>query len=107
MIAASLYGLETIIHLLLDKGADVNAICQNGYGTALCAASSFGFEAIVRLLLDKGTGISVEGPRGTALRVDYDEDQKAIAQILVDHGGIYHKSQSPPRSHSSLLSPSN
>src|SRR5204863_9527420 len=48
---------ESIVTLLLEKGADVNA--QGGFfGSALQAASANRHEAIVTLLLEKGADIN-------------------------------------------------
>jgi ankyrin repeat protein len=46
-------GHDSIVTLLLEKGADVNA--QGGdYGNALHAASNRGHDSVVTLLLEKG-----------------------------------------------------
>jgi ankyrin repeat protein len=46
-------GHDSVVTLLLEKGADVNA--QGGhYGNALQAASHHGYSAIVHSLLEKG-----------------------------------------------------
>jgi ankyrin repeat protein len=56
--AASAEGLEAVVRLLLDKGADAHA--EGGrYGNALQAASTQGHEAIVRLLLERGANTIV------------------------------------------------
>lgn len=57
LLLTSLYGHDTVVRLLLDKDADVNA--QGGlYGNALYAASSRGHEQIVRLLLGKDADVN-------------------------------------------------
>jgi ankyrin repeat protein len=50
--AAVRMGKEDVVHLLLDAGADVNAVGHGG--TALGEAAKFGRNAIVQLLLEKG-----------------------------------------------------
>jgi hypothetical protein len=58
--AASAGGHETVVRLLLKKGADANA--QGGYyGNALQAASAGGHETVVRLLLEKGADVNTQG----------------------------------------------
>ncbi|KAI5793532.1 hypothetical protein FPQ18DRAFT_170759 [Pyronema domesticum] len=53
-------GNINIVHLLVEKGADVNA--EGGrYGNALQAAAGDGHEAIVKLLIDKGADVNAEG----------------------------------------------
>ena len=50
-----------ISRLLLDKGADVNAQAQSGYGDPLQAAASIGHTDIARILLDKGADVNSQG----------------------------------------------
>jgi hypothetical protein len=57
---ASLLGLQTVVQMLLDAGADVNA--QGGmYGSALQAASAGGYEKVVQMLLDAGADVNAQG----------------------------------------------
>jgi hypothetical protein len=60
---------ETVVQLLLNQGANVNA--QGGqYGTALQAASMEGHEAVVQLFLNQGANVNAQGGHyGTALLV--------------------------------------
>jgi len=83
---ASLLGLEEIVRLLLDKGADVNA--QGGeYGNALQAAASNGHEGIVRLLLDEGADVNAQGGfYGNALQVAAYEGHEGIVRLLLNEG---------------------
>jgi ankyrin repeat protein len=49
-------GHETVVELLLEKGADLE--CKSNYGeTPLCQAAQNGHEAVVRLLLERGAGV--------------------------------------------------
>ena len=53
---ASCKGHESVVQLLLDKGATVDA--ANKYGnTPLLVASGYGHKSVVQLLLDKGTKV--------------------------------------------------
>nr|POF13588.1 ankyrin repeat and sam domain-containing protein 3 [Quercus suber] len=81
---ASQYGHIKNVHLLLEKGADVNvqegeystalqAASAGGhtdtYGTALIAASAEGHADIVRVLLEKAADVNIQGGEyGTALQ---------------------------------------
>jgi len=53
---AAYFGIETIVQLLLEKGADVNAADQGGW-TPLYRASGMGHIDVVKLLLEKGAHI--------------------------------------------------
>jgi ankyrin repeat protein len=58
--AAAWSGNESIVRLLLDRGADINA--QGGRcGNALQAAAYRGYESIAQLLLDRGADINAQG----------------------------------------------
>lgn len=84
--AAAYRGLEAIVRLLLDKGADVNA--QGGeFGNALQAAALSRHEAIVQLLLDKGADVNAQGGYyGTALQAAARRETEAVVQLLLDKG---------------------
>ncbi|KAG9692899.1 purine and uridine phosphorylase, partial [Aureobasidium melanogenum] len=77
---ASRFGHDTIVQLLLDKGADVNA----KDGLALREASRFGQEATVRLLLDRGADVNANN--GFALREASVCGHDSIVQLLLDRG---------------------
>ena len=94
--AASLGGHETIVTMLLEKGADVNA--QGGfYGNALQAASSGGHDQVVQMLLDKGADVNAQGGGyGNALQAASVRGHDQVMQMLLDkgagvnaQGGIY------------------
>jgi len=55
-MSASFLGQVELVKLLLDKGADVNAMSE-GVGTALMRASNVD---VVRLLLDKGADVNAK-----------------------------------------------
>lgn len=56
---ASTVGSETVVPLLLEKGADVDAKTKGGE-TALQRAAKNGHEAVARLLLDRGAEVDSE-----------------------------------------------
>jgi hypothetical protein len=68
LIWASECGHRTVVQMLVDAGADVNA--QGGlYGNALQAASSGGHEKVVQMLLDNGAEVNAQGGKyGNALQ---------------------------------------
>ncbi|KAK7219748.1 hypothetical protein V2G26_007751 [Clonostachys chloroleuca] len=79
-------GHETIVQLLVEKGADINA--QGGeYGNALQAASQEGHETIVQLLVEKGADINAQGGvYGNALQAASQGGHETIVQLLVEKG---------------------
>ena len=81
--AATVWGNEAMVQLLLDHGANVNA--EGGmYGNALQAATFWGN---VQLLLDHGANINAEGGmHGSALQAPSAAGNKAVVQLLLDHG---------------------
>ena len=60
---ASTVGLETVVPLLLEKGANVDAKTGSGE-TALQLAAKNGHAAVARLLLDRGAEVDAEDIRG-------------------------------------------
>ncbi|OQE34403.1 hypothetical protein PENCOP_c018G00646 [Penicillium coprophilum] len=86
VIWASLNGYDTIVELLLEQGADVNA--QGGhYGNALRAACFGDYDNIAKMLIEHGADVNAQGgPYGNALRVACSKGNATIAQILVKHG---------------------
>ena len=77
---------KPIVELLLDRGADINAVGGN-YGTALGAAAFSGNGAIVGLLLERGADINaVGGDYGTALGAAAYHRQEEVVRLLLDRG---------------------
>ena len=74
------------IHLLLDKGADVNA--EGGeYGTALQVAAYGGNFECMHLLLDKGADVNAEGGKyGTTLQAAAQVGDVECIRLLLDKG---------------------
>ncbi|KAF2686652.1 hypothetical protein K458DRAFT_297429 [Lentithecium fluviatile CBS 122367] len=79
-------GHQTVVQILLGKGAEVNT--QGGdYGNALQAASSEGHEAVVKVLLEKGAEINTQGGRcGNALYAASRRGHEAVVKVLLEKG---------------------
>jgi hypothetical protein len=81
---ASLAGHETVVRLLLENGAAVNAV--NGWhGTALGGASEAGHENIVQLLLENGADVN-STEHGPALWWASWAGHEGIVRLLLKHG---------------------
>jgi ankyrin repeat protein len=83
---AALVGLEDLVRLLLDKGADVNA--QGGrYGNALQAASWRRHEQVVKTLLDKAADVNAQSREyGNALQAASEGGHEQVVKTLLDKG---------------------
>ncbi len=87
--AAAQCGKLSMVHLLLDKGANVNAQRSKLYGreTALHAASRSGHDQIVQVLLDRGAEINAYDEHGeTALYNAADRGHHKVVRLLLDRG---------------------
>jgi ankyrin repeat protein/aminoglycoside phosphotransferase (APT) family kinase protein len=84
--AASAGGHETVVKMLLDAGADVNA--QGGeYGNALQAASRESHETVVKMLLDAGADVNAQGGYyGSALQAASAGGHETVVKMLLDAG---------------------
>ncbi|KAH0534139.1 hypothetical protein FGG08_007265 [Glutinoglossum americanum] len=82
---ASVLGLDKLVRLLLDRGAEVNA--EGGlYGNALQAALANGHEKIAQLLLGRGADVNAQGGKyGAALQAASRYGSK-VARVLLDRG---------------------
>ncbi|KAF8182771.1 ankyrin repeat-containing domain protein [Mycena galopus ATCC 62051] len=80
------HGISEMIHLLIDKGAEVNS--QGGrYGSALQAASCVGQGKAVQLLVELGADVNLPGGEyGSALHAASYEGQRDIVEWLLSHG---------------------
>ncbi|KAJ7019589.1 ankyrin repeat-containing domain protein [Mycena alexandri] len=78
--AAAESGHESIIKLLIDRGADMNT----GATRALVAASKGGRESIINLLIDRGADMKTGATR--ALVAASKGGHESIVQLLIDHG---------------------
>ncbi|KAH8821892.1 hypothetical protein F5884DRAFT_746178 [Xylogone sp. PMI_703] len=77
---------ERILHLLLDRGADVNA--KGGrYGNALQAAAVNGNSKAIELLIAKGADIHAKGgPYGNALQAAIAKPYSPVVMLLLSKG---------------------
>ena len=85
LMIAALNGHDTVIPLLLEADAQIDA--QDKYGdTALMYASINGKEAAVRELLKGNPNLDLKNEYGrTALDWAREEDHQSIVNLLVDH----------------------
>ncbi|KAF8162056.1 ankyrin repeat-containing domain protein [Mycena galopus ATCC 62051] len=86
IIVASYYGHTEMIHVLLNKGVDVNA-ARGRYGSCLQAAAQGGYAEIVCILLDKGADVNAAGGEyGSSLQTAVVWGHTEIVRILLDKG---------------------
>lgn len=84
-LAANL-GLETIVHALLEKGANVDEKTRER-GTALQMAAKRGHGACAKLLLDAGADINAKNnEKATALQLATKFSHVAVVKLLLDEG---------------------
>jgi len=77
-------GHETIVELLLETGANVNA--SYGNSSPLCKASRAGQERIVQLLLNKGVNINAVHQYGSALPEAFGQGYERTVELLLNYG---------------------
>lgn len=77
-------GSETLVEMLLEKGADVND--ENGVCPALISACSEDHEEVVRLLLHHGATVTARNSdQDNALTVASQLGHKGVVHILLEH----------------------
>ncbi|KAI9855850.1 MAG: hypothetical protein M1813_009369 [Trichoglossum hirsutum] len=108
LIVGSYFGLELVVGLLLENGANVNTAGEEEEEeedifsvrkitrrmTALHSAAEKGYEAVVRLLLENGADANAEGKNiefGTigiraALHLAAEKGHEAVVQLLLENG---------------------
>jgi ankyrin repeat protein len=86
LTAAAYNGHTVVARLLLDRGADIEAVSKIS-GSALYAASSQGHKAVVECLLDKGADIEAASSKfGSALFAASSHGHRAVVGFLLDKG---------------------
>ncbi|KAL9038889.1 MAG: hypothetical protein Q9180_002859, partial [Flavoplaca navasiana] len=80
------HGHEDIVELLLNHGADLHAMYNNGY-TAFFSAAQSGHANVMRVLLGHGFEVS-EGPegRGLALLTNVRHENEDVVRLLLENG---------------------
>ncbi|KAJ7136752.1 ankyrin repeat-containing domain protein [Mycena epipterygia] len=85
LIQASIYGHHDLVRLLLEFGADINALGH--YGTPLQGASEAGHASVVELLIERGANVNAPGRYfGTALQAASHEGHQVIVELLIQKG---------------------
>ena len=78
-----------MVNLLLERGADPNAIDENSW-TALFWAVHRGHVGVLKSLIARGASINIRDPGGRSpLQVAKMEGQTEVHQILEAAGGKY------------------
>jgi ankyrin repeat protein len=82
---ASEMGYADVAQILLEYGADINAVSDNG--SPLYLASSNGRLEIVRLLLERGAEVNIREPSSqTLFQVATERGHTEITKLLLEHG---------------------
>jgi hypothetical protein len=87
LIAASISGNPDAVHLLLDRGANVNGKMKRGQ-TALTVAAYKGNREVVTLLLIKGADVNANWEGCTSLGAAKQKGHTEIAEILSKYGAV-------------------
>jgi ankyrin repeat protein/nucleoside-triphosphatase THEP1 len=89
LMIASIFGLNTVVQLLLSSGADIYAR-HSFYGSALYGAAEYGQGQIVEILLENGVNVNAwGGDYDTALRVASAKGYEHIVKMLLDKGANF------------------
>ncbi|KAJ1328888.1 ankyrin repeat domain-containing protein 50 [Microdochium nivale] len=88
LILASYYGHRTVVKLLLEKGAEIEAKDSEYGRTPLSWAAKNGHEASVKLLLEKGADIEAKDSEygQTPLSWAAENGHEAIVKLLLEKG---------------------
>ena len=89
MHRAAWNGNKNVMQLLLDRGAELNAVDQDGW-TPLHGATLHGHKDVVQLLLERGAdpNIATRPGRHTALSIALGLRYKDTAIIIRAYGGL-------------------
>jgi ankyrin repeat protein len=82
------FGNLEIVKLLLDSGADINAVSKNGFSaTPLQGAAAFKAIDLAQLLIVRGANVNCRGEQGgSPLHEAAGNGQIEFARLLLDHG---------------------
>jgi len=85
---AAHYGNLDIVRILLDHGADIEAVSNNAIANTPISAAAWGNHLhIVEYLLERGAKVDAQNGWGsTALRRAIDADRLPLAELLLKHG---------------------
>ena len=85
---AALYGHESVVRLLLQRGANIDAEGLYGFTPLRCAAM-YGHEPVVRLLLAQGVGLDMrtDQPGGNSITDAINNGYESIVRLLLDYVG--------------------
>ena len=75
-------GHEATVHLLLERGADINKLSRSGQRTALQLAATDNHESVVRLLLERGADVDDRHGGRTALHLAIDEGTDVRRELM-------------------------
>jgi ankyrin repeat protein len=86
LLAAAKHNHEAIVRILIDNGADINALDRDG-SAPLHVACIDGDKATVRIMLNNGAEVNMlDSYERTGLHWACDKKHEAIVRILLDNG---------------------
>lgn len=88
LMVAARAGNANAVRLLIERGADVNAVDKEG-GTALKNAARIGHTDVVRVLLEKGADVNAVTQDSLTVRIlaaRKDKELAGIVRLLMEHG---------------------
>jgi ankyrin repeat protein len=76
-----------VAQVLIQKGADVNAVDSHGH-TPIQAAAFEGNQEIARMLIENGADVTVNAGFGSAVAIAKQRGHKDFMELLRQHGAI-------------------
>jgi len=91
LMSAAAMGMDDVVKLLLDHGADIDAQADNGETAVMCAATiDDGNPTTVRLLVERGCNLNIKSITGDnvllAVISGSDREKLETLRILIDNG---------------------
>lgn len=84
---ASVLGHLSVLHILLDRGADSDISIRDSYGQTALHNAAFSHDAVVELLIEKGADCSARDKAGqTALHHAAHSGNEAVVRLLLKKG---------------------